>query len=307
MDTQRDRELDDYSMNALDFLEGDYVLATLVNMRRLYLEHGNRLVAVSPNHGEQFSANPGDYFSADDSFVLRDDAQEPCVLALRSAEYQFIAGEVSGRCSRCDKGGLDAGAGDVLVCDDCRGDEELKRADQGHVYIAEVEGRGDGFYLFAEEGDRDAFATAVESEGGSVSKDEMWINDQKGTVDLILAETEPGLGVRPKGISHALAMVGVYDAEPIHSVALRILHGEGVGQAYDVTEQHTGGGIVVCDVRPKGEDEGPFAWVSDTENPLKPFLVGIYSGEETDEGEMESVDASHLVANVYKRLAARIR
>lgn len=54
------------------------MIATLENMRAHYAEG---VFAYSINTGEQYSANPGDYFWLDDGSPLIDEFDEPLVLA----------------------------------------------------------------------------------------------------------------------------------------------------------------------------------------------------------------------------------
>lgn len=59
-----------------------FVIASLESMEHYQsIEHKGRLVAWSPFDGEQFSATPGDYFTADSGEALIDGRGEPMVLA----------------------------------------------------------------------------------------------------------------------------------------------------------------------------------------------------------------------------------
>ncbi len=58
------------------------------------------------------------------------------------------------------------------------------------VYTVQVEGREDGLYVFGDIGDRNAFATAVESEGGLAIRGAETLNDEAGAKALIAAEVE---------------------------------------------------------------------------------------------------------------------
>lgn len=54
------------------------MLATIENMRAHYAPDA---FAYSPDTGEEYSANPADYWYADAGFVLIDEDGEPMVLA----------------------------------------------------------------------------------------------------------------------------------------------------------------------------------------------------------------------------------
>jgi len=56
------------------------------------------------------------------------------------------------------------------------------------VFSAEVAHRHEGLHLFADEGDRNAFATAAESEGETVRRGELTVNDEEAAKRLISAE-----------------------------------------------------------------------------------------------------------------------
>ena len=77
-----------------DPYEGQWVLATVGNVRKFHRVHGANLFAVSPATTEEFSANPGDYFAGDDGTVLRDSEGEACILAVRQLHYRPLEAEV---------------------------------------------------------------------------------------------------------------------------------------------------------------------------------------------------------------------
>lgn len=54
------------------------MLATLANMRIAYAKYGNRVIMVD-YFGNEFSANPADYFYVDDNYVFTasDEPDEP--------------------------------------------------------------------------------------------------------------------------------------------------------------------------------------------------------------------------------------
>jgi hypothetical protein len=54
--------------------------ATLANMRKHYTEG---VIAWSPTTGEEYSADPGDYFMLGDDDMLKDDGGEPMLLVHR--------------------------------------------------------------------------------------------------------------------------------------------------------------------------------------------------------------------------------
>ena len=67
-----------------------------------------------------------------------------------------------------------------------------RRCQRAEVYTAQVEGREDGLYVFGDPGDRNAFATAVESEDGTCVRETEPVNDEAATKRLIAAEVEAG-------------------------------------------------------------------------------------------------------------------
>lgn len=79
--------------NTADGLTGDLLAATPRNIRALYPEHGNKLMAVSPETADEFSVNPGDYAGfadMDDDEPFRDGQGGACVLALRGPAFQVF-------------------------------------------------------------------------------------------------------------------------------------------------------------------------------------------------------------------------
>jgi hypothetical protein len=56
------------------------------------------------------------------------------------------------------------------------------------LFLVEVDGRGDGFYLFSDQGDAKAFGDAVGVNGGSCSSWEEVVNDGESARRLIEAE-----------------------------------------------------------------------------------------------------------------------
>jgi hypothetical protein len=58
-------------------------LATMVNMREHYARIGDHLIAVSPFTGEEYSANPSDYWHQADDWTMTDGDGNPMELAVR--------------------------------------------------------------------------------------------------------------------------------------------------------------------------------------------------------------------------------
>jgi len=48
------------------------IYATKANMKKYYAKHGDHLIMFSPYTGEEYSANPGDYFMTPDSHRFKD-------------------------------------------------------------------------------------------------------------------------------------------------------------------------------------------------------------------------------------------
>jgi hypothetical protein len=66
----------------------------------------------------------------------------------------------------------------------------------------------------------------------------------------------------------------------------------------------TGGGIVVCEVFKVDDDEGPYAWVSDSEDEAKPYRVGVYLPSLWEEPvASECVSEPALERHVFSQLA----
>lgn len=65
--------------------------ATLANMREHYK---NGVFAWSPSTGEEYSANPGDYFMMSEDDVLRDEYGDPMVLAYKATSFVVIGEEL---------------------------------------------------------------------------------------------------------------------------------------------------------------------------------------------------------------------
>lgn len=57
--------------------------ATIANMEKAREIHGNRVISWSPLTGEEYSANPGDYWQATDEWVMKDSNGEPMILVVR--------------------------------------------------------------------------------------------------------------------------------------------------------------------------------------------------------------------------------
>ena len=55
------------------------MIASIENMRMFYKE-GEPLVAYSPGTGEEYSANPSDYFYTPPQWVMKDQDGEPMIL-----------------------------------------------------------------------------------------------------------------------------------------------------------------------------------------------------------------------------------
>lgn len=67
------------------------MIATLANMRKHYREG---VFAWSPDTGEEYSADPGDYFAMSEDSMLRDDNGEPMVLAYRTTSFVILGEEL---------------------------------------------------------------------------------------------------------------------------------------------------------------------------------------------------------------------
>lgn len=67
------------------------MIASLANMRDHYRDG---IMAWSPDTGEEYSANPGDYFLMADDDVLRDEHGEPMLLAYRATTMVVLGEEL---------------------------------------------------------------------------------------------------------------------------------------------------------------------------------------------------------------------
>ena len=63
------------------------MIASMRNMRAL---HGPGVVAWSPITGEEYSADPGDYWWADDGWTQLDAEGEPMILVRRRSEMAEV-------------------------------------------------------------------------------------------------------------------------------------------------------------------------------------------------------------------------
>jgi len=59
------------------------IYATKANLDKYYRKYGNRLVMYSPYTGEQYSANPGDYFMTPASHKFKDASRHVMRLVVR--------------------------------------------------------------------------------------------------------------------------------------------------------------------------------------------------------------------------------
>ncbi len=62
-------------------------VASLKNMQQHYTDG---VFALSPVTGEQYSADPRDYFAVPTNWIMRDSNDEPMILARRVADFQFL-------------------------------------------------------------------------------------------------------------------------------------------------------------------------------------------------------------------------
>lgn len=60
------------------------MIATVANMRKIL---DDQVFAYSRETGEEYSANPGDYWDKSDDYTLKDEISEPMVLVRRVTEY----------------------------------------------------------------------------------------------------------------------------------------------------------------------------------------------------------------------------
>jgi len=66
--------------------------ASIENIRKC---GGNGVIAFSPYTGEEYSADPGDYWYAEDSLVLEDEDGNDMELVRKQAIYEVIEDEES--------------------------------------------------------------------------------------------------------------------------------------------------------------------------------------------------------------------
>jgi hypothetical protein len=64
------------------------MLATIENMQRTKGVAG--VLAWSPTTGEEYSADPGDYWNAPAGWTIRDEDGEPMVLVVRREEFVAV-------------------------------------------------------------------------------------------------------------------------------------------------------------------------------------------------------------------------
>jgi hypothetical protein len=83
--------------------------------------------------------------------------------------------------------------------------------------------------------------------------------------------------------------------------AQRLLDGR---KGWQTQIRDTGGGYVVCEVSRDGDDEAPYAWVSDSEDEVKPYRVGVYPPSLWEEPvASECVSEPALQRHVFAQLA----
>ena len=64
-------------------------IASLRNMRKAAASYSTLPLAYSPETGEEYSANPADYFNAPEDWVMRDSAGNPMILAFKVEHYRY--------------------------------------------------------------------------------------------------------------------------------------------------------------------------------------------------------------------------
>lgn len=92
-----------------------------------------------------------------------------------------------------------------------------------------------------------------------------------------------------------------YEREPITILAQRLLHGS--SGAYIVTQEDTGGGVLVCRVTHHHDDGAAYAWITDSEKAIAPFRVGVYLPGQKEPVSTETVGVQELVNAVHGALA----
>lgn len=92
-----------------------------------------------------------------------------------------------------------------------------------------------------------------------------------------------------------------YKREPITVLAQRLLHDS--SGAYIVTQEDTGGGVVVCQVTHYEDDDAAYAWITDSQRAAAPFLVGVYLPDREEHVSLEAVGVHELVDAVFRALA----
>jgi hypothetical protein len=92
-----------------------------------------------------------------------------------------------------------------------------RSAEAREVYTLEVEGRDDGLYVFSDEGDRNAFATAVESEGSATCRGSRSLHGEASTKALIAAEVEAAFQI------DAVVCVRASDADAAYLAAGKLV------------------------------------------------------------------------------------
>jgi hypothetical protein len=92
-----------------------------------------------------------------------------------------------------------------------------------------------------------------------------------------------------------------YDREPVTALAERLLRGS--ASEYMVTQEDTGGGVLVCQVTHHHDADAAYAWITDSEEATAPFLLGVYlPAEEVKQVSLESVAVQELIPAVYRAL-----
>lgn len=82
--------------------------------------------------------------------------------------------------------------------------------------------------------------------------------------------------------------------------AQRLLDGR---EGWQACVRDTGGGIVVCEVCRVGDEDAPYAWVSDSGDETRPYLVCIYLPSQWEEPRAsECVAEAYLESHVFAAL-----
>lgn len=91
-----------------------------------------------------------------------------------------------------------------------------------------------------------------------------------------------------------------YECEEIVVLAPRILRG--FKGRYDVALEHTGGGIVVCQVFDPDDEGAAYAWITDSGKTAAPFRIGVYFPGQEEHVSLETVGVQELVHAVQRGL-----